>query len=338
MVIWNYSFNFFDIIVSMTIMNSKGGIMEYRQIGQSELKASVVSLGTWVFGGECWGEADDTESIKAVNAALDAGINLIDTAPVYGNGRSEEVIGKAIKGREKEIIIATKCGLEQKGKSIRPNLKPEFIEEEINNSLRRLGVETIDLYQCHWPDPRTPLEETFNKLNDLVKEGKIRYIGVSNFNADLLKEALKFSSIESDQMHYSLFERSIEKEIIPVCEDSGVSILAYGTLGGGILTGKYKEPPQISKGDVRSFFYKYYKEPFWSKAREMIDVLEDIAVKHDSPVSNAAINWVLNKKIVASCIAGSRNLEQIRKNAEAANWTFDNGEFEVICNRYKELF
>jgi aryl-alcohol dehydrogenase-like predicted oxidoreductase len=313
--------------------------MRYRKIGNSELKGSVVSLGTWVFGGDCWGEAHDEQSIKTVRAAVDSGVNLIDTAPIYGGGRSERVIGKALKSLKRDdFIIATKCGLEKAGNSIRPNLTPSFIREEIENSLKRLNVETIDLYQCHWPDPGTAYEKSFSELNKLVEEGKIRYIGVSNFTVEQIKKAAEFSNIISNQLQYSMFDRTIESDMIPYCEGNGISILSYGSLGGGILTGKYTEPPQLPKGDVREFFYRFYKEPFWSRGREFVSVLENIAEGHNTPVSNVAINWVLNCEQVSSCITGCRNSAQLEKNISAAGWELNPHEITLIQQRYNELF
>ncbi|MFH1797899.1 MAG: aldo/keto reductase [Candidatus Omnitrophota bacterium] len=291
--------------------------MKYRKIGNSDLEVSFVSLGSWVFGGAEWGEACDAESTRVVEEAIDRGINLIDTAPVYGAGRSEEVIGRALQKsrcRAGKIVIATKCGLEQKGRSIRPNLSAGFIREEVENSLKRLNVEAIDLYQCHWPDKTTPLEETFGEMKRLLEQGKIKHIGVCNFDQKLLKEAVSIAPVVSDQVQYSLLERDIEKDLMPFCKENGVSILSYGSLGGGVLTGKYKSAPVFSKGDVRSFFYKYYKEPFWSKSRDVVSELESLARKHGQPISRAAIDWVLTKPEVASCIVGCRTTCQLREN------------------------
>ncbi len=303
--------------------------MKFRKIGDSDLEVSAVALGSWVLGGDCWGKVDDSVSVRVVAEAIDSGINFIDTAPIYGSGRSEIIIGEAIKGK-KDVMVATKCGLEKKGRSIRPNLSGEFIRDEIENSLQRLGVERIDLYQCHWPDPDTPLEESFGELKKLITEGKIRYIGVSNFEKELLEEVFKIAPIVSNQMRYSIFDRNIEEDNTPLCAAKGVSILSYGSLGGGILTGKYEEPPVISKSDVRSFFYKYYAEPFWSKAQGVLAVLKNIAEERDVPVAHVAINWVLSHKEVASCIVGSRTPEQIKQSASAADRELSTDEIEKI--------
>ncbi|MDP8257799.1 MAG: aldo/keto reductase [Candidatus Aadella gelida] len=305
--------------------------MKYRKIGNTDLEVSAIALGSWVFGGEGWGkEVDDNESIRVIGRALDLDINIIDTAPIYGDGRAEEVIGKAIRGRRKDAIIATKCGLEKSGRSIKCNLTAGFIRKEIENSLRRLNIETVDLYQCHWPDKDTPLEETFSELNKIKKEGKIRYIGVSNFDKKLLEEANSITQVVSNQVQYSLFDRDIEKDLISFCGSKGISILSYGSLGGGILTGKYKEPPVFEKGDVRSFFYKYYKEPFWSRGKAMRTTLEKIASKRNVPTAQAAINWVLAKGEVASCIMGCRTEDQLMVNIDAASWELSKEEISDL--------
>ncbi len=313
--------------------------MRTRCLANTSLDVTAITLGTWVLGGDAsWGEADDNESVRTVEKAADNGINMIDTAPIYGAGRSEEVVGKALKNVKEKMYIATKCGLKSKGKGIAVDLSAKSIQEEIEDSLRRLGVEQIDLYQCHWPDEKISMEETFSQMNKLVTEGKIRYIGVSNFNKDQLEEALKYAPVVSNQVQYSIFHRDIEKQMLPFCREKGVSILAYGSLGGGVLTGKYKEPPQFPKSDARSFFYTYYREPFWSKARQMVSVLEEIAGKRNVPVGDVAINWVLLKNEVATCIAGCRNEEQLKKNASSMSWELTVGEAARIEEAYKEFF
>lgn len=304
--------------------------MEYRKIGNSDLEVSSIALGTWVFGGDCWGEVDDAESARVVAEAIEKGINIIDTAPVYGNGRSEKIIGKAIKGKRDRVVIATKCGLQQKGLSIQPNLSASFIREEIANSLRRLDLETIDLYQCHFPDLNTPLEETFTELKKLVIEGKIRYIGISNFDRALTGLIAEIAPIVSNQTQYSLLDRTIEEDLMPFCREKNISILSYGPLGGGILTGKYKDPPTLSRGDVRSFFYKYYREPLWSKVREFVKVLERIAEKRNVPTADVAINWVLRREEVASCIVGCRTTKQLEANVKAVGWCLSEEEIAEI--------
>ena len=312
--------------------------MKYTNIGTSNLEVSSICLGTWVFGGDCWGEVDDAVSARVVEAAIDKGINFIDTAPIYGSGRSEEVIGKAIKGKRDSLVIATKCGLKIKGKGIAVDLSPEFIRLEIENSLRRLRVETIDLYQCHWPDENTPFSETFSELEKLISEGKIKYIGISNFDADQTKRALENSQVITNQVQYSLLDRRIEETLMPVCKEGNVSILPYGALGGGMLTGKHKEPPEIKKGDVKDFFYKYYKEPYWSKARQLVSFLEEVAKEHNASASEVAINWMLSHELVPSCIAGCRTPSQLDQNIKAADWELTEGDLNKIQSEYERIF
>ncbi|MCK4851574.1 MAG: aldo/keto reductase, partial [Candidatus Omnitrophica bacterium] len=308
--------------------------MRRGKITNTDLEVSPISLGSWVFGGDCWGETDDSESVDVVKEAIAGGINMIDTAPVYGNGRSESVIGRAIQGRRDRVTVATKCGLEVKGASMRINLSAGFIRKDAEASLRRLGIETIDLYQCHWPDKDTPLEETFGEMLRLQKEGKIRYIGVCNFDRALLSRALAIAPVVSDQVQYSLFDRSIEQDLLSFCGERSVSILAYGALGGGMLTGKYKEPPVFNKGDARSFFYKYYREPFWSKGKRLVSSVEEIAASRGVPVAGAAINWVLSHDEVVSCIVGNRTRDQLRKNLSAAEWDLSGEELRHIQEEY----
>ncbi|MFH1664939.1 MAG: aldo/keto reductase, partial [Candidatus Omnitrophota bacterium] len=254
----------------------------------------------------------------------------IDTAPVYGDGRAEEVVGKGLRSAKKTVIIAAKCGLEKKGHSIRPNLSAAFIRKEVEASLRRLSTETIDLYQCHWPDPNTSIRETFGEMNKLVKEGKIRYIGVSNFNTELMDRISSIAPVISDQVQYSLLCRDAEKDLMPFCLGKNISILSYGSLAGGLLTGKYKEPPVLTRGDVRSFFYKYYTEPFWTKARAVVGALEGIARERGVPAAQMAIRWILANRAVASCIVGCRTPEQLRDNTGAADWQLSEEEISKM--------
>jgi len=312
--------------------------MRYRKIKKSDLEVSAICVGTWAFGGDAWGEANDNESIRVIEEAIANGVNIVDTAPVYGGGRSESVLGRAIKGNREKVIIATKCGLEIKGASIRVDLTPAFIRKDLEGSLKRLGVDTVDVYQCHWPDPKTPAEVTFGEMKKLVDEGKIRYIGVSNFDKDMLEEALSVAPIVSNQVQYSLFDRTAEKELLSFCRENDVAILPYGALGGGILTGKYRQQPAFPKRDVRSFFYKFYHEPFWEKAQKIISVLEEIALSRKVSTVEVAINWMLSHEEVPSCIVGCRTAEQLKMNIAATEWEMSKEELERIEKEYNKIF
>ena len=243
--------------------------MIYRKLGNSDLKCSVVSIGTWVIGGT-WGGADDEQSIAAIRAGVEAGINLIDTAPVYGQGHSEEVVGKAIKGIRDKVLLATKCGNYPPGFDLsagRPkDIKPGTFRRQLEGSLKRLDVETIDLYQVHFPRFES-LEMGFRELNALREEGLVRYVGVSNFNGEQMDFCSRFCPIVSLQPPYSLLERDIEAEILPYCIKHNIGTLTYGSIGGGVLSGKYAEPKafNVADGDPRGRRYDYYSPEHWPK-------------------------------------------------------------------------
>ncbi len=294
--------------------------MEHRRLGKSELNVSVVGLGTWAIGGKFWGHTDEAAAIAAIQKAIDSGVNLIDTAPIYGEGHSEEVVGKAIKGRRHQVILATKCGAGFKGNDLFHDLTPKSIRKELEVSLKLLGTDVIDLYQCHFPDPDTPIEDTMEELARMKAEGKIRAIGVSNFDVALLTKAKKVAQIASNQVAYSLLNREIENELIPFCLEQDIGILAYGPMGGGILTGKYKQKPKFEPGDARTWFYNFYDEPLWSKVHALLKELEPIAARHGKPVGHVAINWVCQQAGITSALVGARSPEQAEANATAGGW------------------
>jgi len=301
--------------------------MDYSKVPNTDLKISVITLGTWVLGGEMWGGAQEAESIAAVQTALDNGITAIDTAPIYGYGIAESVIGKAMKGRDRSrITLATKCGLVGKGRSITNNLKPESIRQEVEDSLRRLQTDYIDLYQCHWPDPNTPIAATMQTLKELKAQGKIRYIGVSNFEANLLADALKEAPVVTLQSQFSMLDRALGKKILPFCRSRSVGVLAYGPMAGGILSGKYNDPPKFKGGDARSFFYKYYSGPMFAKVKKLLTGLPEF----QRPLNQIAINWVRQQEGVASVLVGCRNPGQVLDNIKAAEWKLSEPELERI--------
>ena len=312
--------------------------MKFRKLGSSDLNMSVITLGTWGMGGDFWGKVDDELSIATIQAALDAGITSIDTAPAYGRGHSEEIIGKAIKGRKREdIILATKVGID-----IHHNKEhictPETIQQEIEESLTRLDTDYIDLYQVHWPDLHTPIEKTFTALNKLRESGKVRYIGVSNFSCEQMDEAAKYCPIVSAQPPYSLLKRDIEKDIMPYCIEHGMGMLSYGSIGAGALTGKFKERPVFDEDDKRGNFYAFFSEENWPKTRTMIDTLEEIAAGHGKPTVHAAINWVLKQPGITVALVGARTPEQVIMNAQAADWELSDEENAKIEAAYAKIF
>jgi len=300
--------------------------MKYYTFPDTDLKISQMTLGTWVFGGKFWGGANERDCEDAVRCALEMGIHCIDTAPIYGNGVSEKIVGRALKGIRDRAVIATKCGLTAGGSGIAHNLKPESIRREVEDSLRRLQTDVIDLYQCHWPDQNTPIEETMRELYRLKEEGKIRYIGLSNFGRDLFEQALALGPVISSQNQYSLVERDIEKDLLPFLKERRVGLLAYGPLAGGILTGKYKTRPQFQGVDARTFFYQNYEGDAFEAMRQLLARLRRL----ERPLNQLAINWVRAQGGVASVLVGCRNPRQVEDNIAAWQWELDAEELRTI--------
>ncbi|MGI6189906.1 MAG: aldo/keto reductase [Clostridiales bacterium] len=312
--------------------------MRYKRLGKSSLEVSVVGLGTWAIGGDFWGKVDDDRSIATIQRAIDCGINLIDTAPAYGIGHAERIVGKAVKGRRDKVIIATKCGIFKGGGRMVRDSSPESIRKEVDASLTRLGIDVIDLYQIHWPDYDTPLEDSLNEMAKLRDAGKIRYFGVSNFDKELMEKAVSIGGVVSLQPQYSLLQRGIEKDLLPFCRENGIGILAYGSLGGGILTGKFKERPKFEEGDNRENFYPFFREPLWSKAMELVEVLRQIAAEVDKPVAHVAINWLTQQDGVSTALVGAKTPEQAEQNAAAGEWELSQEQLDAIESAYKRIY
>ena len=287
--------------------------MKYTKLGKSELNVSRIALGTWVIGGGNWGKHDEAKSIDAIETAIDGGVNFIDTAPAYGDGHAEEIIGKIIRDKRDKVIIATKCGLDIENK-MRINLSPEFIEYDLAQSLKRLKTDYIDLYQCHWPDPNVPIEQTMDSLVNFQQEGRIRYIGVSNFSHDQIKESIQYADIITLQSQYSLLDRTIEEDIAGICSENNIAIITYGSIGAGLLTGKYKEMPKFSPMDARSFFYGFFQQKYWHKVKALVEKMEEIARDENIKPSHIAIAWLLSKRGIAAAIVGARTSEQAKEN------------------------
>jgi len=313
--------------------------MHYRMLGSTTLRVSVVSLGTWVFGGDNWGKVDDNESIASIQKAIDSGINLIDTAPVYGNGHAEEIVGKAIKGNRDKVFIATKCGLQKRERTFIHDLRPSEIRKELERSLSRLNIDRLDLYQCHWPDPKTPIEATLEEMLKMQSEGKIDHIGVSNFDLPLLEEALRIAPVVSIQVHYSLLERSVEEgHLLQFCKKKGIGVMTYGSLGGGLLTGKYKNLPTFPKKDARRFFYPFYKRQEWTRYHGFVEAIQKIAQEKRKPVVQVALNWLIQQSGVTTALVGARTMEQVEKNVQAIQWELSERDIIQIEKIYHKFF
>ena len=238
--------------------------MEYRQISGTEMNVSRIAQGTWAIGGWMWGGTDERESIRTIHAALDKGINLIDTAPVYGFGVSEEIVGKAIEewGHREKVFIATKVGLEWHNGSVSRNSSPVRIRKEVQDSLRRLRTDYIDIYQVHWPDLAVPIEETARTMQALLKEGLIRAIGVSNYSPEQMNQFMSVSELHTVQPPYNLFEREIDRDVLPYVREKNLSAFAYGPLCRGLLTGTMRPDTKFTGDDLRQSDPKFQPPRF----------------------------------------------------------------------------
>lgn len=304
-------------------------LMRYTTIEGSELNVSSICLGTWAIGGDSWGEYDEKNAVAAIETAIERGINFIDTAPAYGRGHAEKLIAPVIAKHRDRVVIATKCGLDITRRMI-IDLSPDFIRSDCEGSLKRLGIETIDLYQCHWPDPKTPMDASIEALVRLKEEGKIRYIGVSNFNAAQVAEASTYTQILTLQPHYSLLERSIEKETLPLCRERKISVISYGSLGAGVLTGKYVERPVFRRDDSRSFFYRFFREQYWPKVMGLVDAVKRIADERGVKPGHVAVAWILSHPGFPSAIVGVRSPEQVYDNLGGAELVLSAEEIERL--------
>ncbi|CEF41555.1 aldo/keto reductase [Acetobacter senegalensis] len=290
--------------------------------------ASRIALGTWAIGGAMWGGPDDENAARTIDKALDLGINVIDTAPVYGFGHSEDVIGRALEGKRDRVILATKVGLNwQDGKVFRDS-RPERIKQEVEDSLRRLRTDHIDLYQVHWPDPKTPIEETARALEQLVTDGKVRALGVSNFSPAQMDEFRKVAPLAAVQPPYNLFEREIEKDVLPYAIQNKLVVLAYGPLCRGLLSGRMTADRKFEGDDLRKTDPKF-KEPRFDQYLKAVADLKAIADKHGKSMLALAIRWVLDRGPTIA-LWGARKPEQISGVDDALDWKLNEADMKEI--------
>ena len=292
-----------------------------------------IGLGAWAIGGAWkwgWGQSDDQESTKAIHRSLDLGINWIDTAAVYGLGHSEEVVGKALKGKRDSVFLATKCGLVWQNSVDPPqrNLKPASIRKEMEDSLRRLGTDHVDLYQFHWPDFDTPVEESWHEMVRLRKEGKTRFIGVCNFNVELLTRCEAIAHVQSLQPIYNMLERDIEPEELPYCKKNGIGVVAYSPMQSGLLTGKF-DKSKLAPDDWRQESDKFAGRRL-EGSLELAEQLRPVAAKYGKTVGQLAVAWVLANDAVTSAIVGARTGRHAEENVGAAGWKIEQRDLEKI--------
>ena len=310
--------------------------MQTRQLGNSDLQITPLGIGAWAMGGAgwafAWSQQDDDDSISAIHAALDAGMNWIDTAAVYGLGHSEEVVAKALADRSSKPYVFTKCArVWDENRQIGKRLKADSVRRECEDSLRRLKVDVIDLYQIHWPEPDEDVEEGWATLARLKEEGKVRWIGVSNFNAEQLCRAQKIAPITSLQPPYSLIRREIEAEVLPFCAVHNVGIIAYSPMGSGMLTGTMSRErvENLPEDDWRRRSPQF-QEPLLTRNLKLADKLKEIAARHNRSAGETALAWVLANPVVTGAIVGVRNAEQVNGVIGAMEFRLNPGEIAEI--------
>lgn len=311
-----------------------------REIGRSGIKASAIGLGTWAIGGWMWGGTDEARSIEAIQASIDEGVSLIDTAPAYGQGVAEEIVGKAIKGRRDQVILATKCGLvwhtqkgnhffDYDGKPVHRYLGKDAIIHEVEQSLKRLGTDVIDHYITHWQDPTTPIAETMEALETLKTQGKIRSIGASNTSPDDVKAYVAAGQLDAIQEEYSMVKRDIEATLIPLCQQNGVSVLSYSSLALGLLTGKIG-PERTFEGDDQRKDNPRFSIENRRKVAQLMEVIEPIAAAHQATKAQVVIAWTLQQPGITFSLCGARNPEQAAENAKAGRLRLTAAEIDII--------
>jgi len=320
--------------------------MQTRKLGYTDLNLTTVGLGTWAMGGPWqygWGPQDDDEAVAAILAALDEGINWIDTAAVYGLGHSEELVGKALKQTKHEPLIATKCGLLWNEKREKVScLKKDSIRSECHASLKRLGVEVIDLYQMHWPEPDEDVEQAWEEMARLADEGKVRYLGVSNFSVSQIERVRSIYQVAGLQPPYSMLHREAEAELLEYCAQLDIGVVAYSPMQRGLLTGKFspEKLAGLALDDHRRRSPDFH-EPQFSATLRLVEQLKSIAERNGRTVAQLAISWVLGRPEVTAAIVGARRPEQIVETAPASDWKLsksDIGEIgQLLAEREKRL-
>ena len=312
--------------------------MQYRQLGRSDLKLSTIGFGSWAIGGGDWkfgwGHQDAREAIDAIIAAVDLGINWIDTAAVYGGGKSEELVGQALRelGPSRRPLVATKCGRVMRDpETIDKVLKRDSIIAECDASLKRLGVDCIDLYQMHWPEPDEDIEEGWRTLVELKQQGKVREIGVSNHSVEQLKRLQAIHPVCSLQPPYSLIVPEAEKQLLPYCGEERIGVVTYSPMYKGLLTGKFtaERAAELPESDHRSRDPRF-QSPQIGQHLQLVEGLRKIAAQHGRTVAELAIAWVLRRPEVTSAIVGARRPSQVTETVKAAEWTLSQSDIEAI--------
>jgi len=320
----------------MATMASTITSFKTRQLGNSDLHLTPIGFGAWAIGGGnwefAWGSQDDSESVAAIERALDLGINWIDTAAIYGLGHSEEIVAKALKNTSHKPYVFTKCSMRwHEDRNIYRSLKAASLREELENSLTRLGVETIDLYQIHWPNPDEEIEEGWETLAKFQQEGKVRYIGVSNFSVDQLKRAAKIAPVTSLQPSYSLLNRNVEAEILPFAQQNNIGVINYSPMASGLLTGKMtRERIENMPQDDWRRKAAQFNEPKLSRNLKLVELLAEVGKTHEIEPGVVAVAWTLHHSAITAAIVGARHSDQVEGTIKAASFRLTDEEYQRI--------
>ncbi|GGB78638.1 aldo/keto reductase [Flavobacterium suaedae] len=327
--------------------------MEYRKIGNSDLELSAITFGAWAAGGWMWGGTERKDAIDAIKKSYDEGVTSIDTAPIYGQGESEEIVAEAIQGMGRDKVqILTKYGMRwdlakgdfaMKSKNnqgqdidVYKYAGKESIIKECEDSLRRLKTDYIDLYQIHWPDSTTPIQESMEAVAQLIKEGKVRYAGVCNYSAEQVKEASNYIDIVSDQVPYSMVKREIEKELVPYSIENSKSIIAYSPLERGLLTGKMKPGHEFAEGDHRAGLY-FFKDENLKRVDAFLNKIKPLAEDKNATLAQLVLRWTIDQPGITVALAGARNAEQSVQNANAIHIKLSQEEIDFISTELNKL-
>ncbi len=327
--------------------------MELKQLGKSEIKVTPIAFGAWAIGGWMWGGADEQDAIKAIQKAYELGITTIDTAPVYGFGKSENLVAEAMKGIPRENYqILTKYGLNWESEDghfrfmsednegnptpLHAWASKERVKKECEDSLRRLKTDYLDLYQIHWPDPSTEISETMEAVAELLEEGKILAAGVCNYSVEQVEEALKIVPLASNQVPYSMINRGNEEDVIPQAIEKGMEILPYSPIQRGLLTGKIKPRHEFTGYDTRKGD-KFFKDENIQRVLVLLDKIRPIAEAHDASLTQVVINWTVQQPGIGSVLVGARNEKQVIDNAASLDFELSEGELNLITKASDEF-
>ena len=327
--------------------------MEYRKLGNSDLEVSAITFGAWAVGGWMWGGTERKDAVAAIRAGYDHGVTSIDTAPVYGQGLSEDIVGEAIKGISRDKVqLLTKYGMrwdltrgtlafkskDNDGKDIDvyKYAGKESIIQECENSLKLLGTDYIDLYQIHWPDVTTPIEETMEAVAQLIKQGKVRQAGVSNYNVEQMKEAGQYINLVSNQVPYSMVKRDIEADVVPYAIEKNIGIVAYSPIQRGLLSGKMKPGYKFSEGDHRASMY-FFKDENLKITNEFLDKIKPLADSKNATLAQLVISWTIVQPGITIALVGARNAEQSIQNAKAIDVKLSKEEVDFITGELNKV-